>query len=84
MAQHLTDDLGMDPLVQEQGCGGMAQIVKPDLRQSRLGEQRAKAPVEDMVGLQWTANGIGEDHIVVFPGSPQVQALSGLLGSVVA
>ena len=74
----------MDPLVQEQGCGGMAANRETGSAAIPPWRAAGESPVEDMVGLQWTANGIGEDHIVVFPGSPQVQALSGLLGSVVA
>lgn len=64
MPQHLTHNLRMNSLLQEQGCRGMAQIVKANTRQPCLFQQGVE-PMEKQVGEVHRAAQVGaEDQVI--------------------
>ena len=74
MAESLGHDLDRDASGDEKAGMGMAQVVEPDMRQTRTrddpGEQLA-----DRLRVQWLANGVGE-HRVARPNAVPVVALA--------
>jgi len=66
MSQALLDDLGVDALREHQAGGGMAEIVKANLRQAG----RIENLTEDFVEFGWIdgpAQGVGEYQIPIVP-----------------
>jgi len=84
MSQEVTDNFGVDTLLQEQCGSRRPQVVKTDMRQSCFIEEEPEGPAQEMARFHQLADLVGKDEVVIFPRRPQTQPYSGLPAALVA
>ena len=84
MPKEFADHFGMDPLLQEQGSGRMAQVVKTDMREPGFIEQWPKGAAEKIPRFHRLPDLVRKDEIVIFPHWPELEPYGGLPAAMVA
>src|SRR5262249_40408341 len=65
--EHLRHHFRMDTAKEQEGGGGVSQIVEANGRQSCPGQQWRKVPLQDVVPTDRMSDGVGEDASLILP-----------------